>query len=65
VTVTFTILKDGSLAPGSVKITQRSGIAPLDYSAQRAIFDAAPFPQLPQGFPRSQADIELSFELRR
>jgi periplasmic protein TonB len=65
VTVTFTIQKDGSLAPGSVKITQRSGIAPLDYSAQRAIFDAAPFPPLPQGFPRSQADIELSFELRR
>jgi TonB family protein len=65
VTVTFTIQRDGSVAPGSVRITQRSGIAPLDYSAQRAILDSSPFPQLPQGFPKNQADIELSFELRR
>ncbi len=65
VTVTFTVLKDGSVPPGSVRITRRSGIAPLDFSAQRAILDSSPFPPLPPGFPRSQADVELSFELRR
>ncbi len=65
VTVTFSIQRDGSIAPGALRTTQRSGIAPLDFSAQRAIYDSAPFPQLPQGFPRSQADIELKFELRR
>lgn len=65
VTVTFTIQRDGSVAPGSVRIKQRSGILPLDYSAQRAILDASPFPPLPAGFPRNQADIELNFELRR
>lgn len=65
VTVTFTIQKDGSVASGSVQIKQRSGIAPLDYSAQRAVLDSAPFPALPPGFPRSQADVELTFELRR
>ena len=65
VTVKFTIQRDGSVAPGSVEIRQRSGIAPLDYSAQRAVLDSAPFPPLPQGFPRSSADVELTFELRR
>ena len=65
VTLTFTIQRDGSVAPGSVRITQRSGIVPLDFSAQRAILDSSPFPPLPQGFPRSQADVELTFELRR
>lgn len=65
VTVTFSIQRDGSVAPGSLRITQRSNILPLDYSAQRAVMDAAPFPPLPAGFPRNQAEIELRFELRR
>jgi TonB family protein len=62
--VTFTILRDGSVPFASVQIKQRSGIAPLDYSAQRAVLDST-FPPLPPGFPRNQADVELSFELRR
>jgi protein TonB len=65
VTVMFSIQRDGSVAPGSLRITQRSNITPLDYSAQRAVLDAAPFPPLPQGFPRASAEIELKFELRR
>jgi outer membrane biosynthesis protein TonB len=65
VTVAFTIQKDGSVAPGSLRITQRSGILPLDYSAQRAILDSAPFQPLPPGFPRASAEVEMRFELRR
>jgi protein TonB len=63
--VTFTIRKDGSLAPGSLKVTQSSGILALDLSAQHAILDSAPFAPLPPGFPKSEADVELRFELRR
>jgi protein TonB len=61
--VTFRLLKDGSLAPGSVRVTQTSSNKPLDDSAIRAILDSA-FPPLPQGFNRSQADVEFRFELR-
>ncbi len=63
--VTFTINKDGSVAQGSVKIAQSSGILPLDLSAQRAVLDAAPFPPLPNGWARNDAQIELRFELKR
>jgi periplasmic protein TonB len=65
VAVFFTIRKDGSLAPGSLKVTQSSGILSLDLSAQHAIINSAPFAPLPPGFPKSDADVELRFELRR
>ena len=63
--VTFTIRRDGSVPQGSVRVTQSSGNLALDLSAQRAILTASPFPPLPNGFSRSQADVELHFELRR
>src|SRR5215470_4347462 len=53
VIVTFTIERDGSVPPGSVRIAQRSGNSALDFSAQRAILDASPFPALPAGFSRN------------
>ncbi len=62
--VTFTIRRDGSLAPGSVKLAGRSGNAALDISAQRAVLDAAPFPPLPPGFTKSEAEVELRFNLK-
>jgi periplasmic protein TonB len=65
VVVTFTIRRDGSVPASSVRIAQRSGNAALDFSAQRAVLDAAPFRELPAEFPRSEADIEFVFELRR
>ncbi len=65
VVVTFTIRRDGSVPAGSVRIAQRSGIAALDYSAQRAVLDAAPFPALPREFAKNEAEIEFQFELRR
>lgn len=63
--VIFRILRDGSLAPGSAKVSQTSGNRALDDSALRAVLDTAPFPALPPGFPRSSADVEFRFELRR
>lgn len=65
VTVQFTIRRDGSLAPGLPRIVQTSGDGNLDRSAQRAVLDAAPFPPLPAGFDRSEAVVELTFQLRR
>jgi protein TonB len=60
VVVTFTIQKDGSVT--NVKISRPSGIQTMDYSAERAVLDAH-LPALPPGFPRSQADVEMKFEL--
>jgi periplasmic protein TonB len=65
VVVGFTIRRDGSLAPGSVRVLQRSGNYALDTSAQRAVYDAAPFRALPPGFTRNEANIEFWFQLRR
>ena len=44
---------------------RRSGMVALDRSAQRAVVEANPFPPIPAQFPRNQADVELTFELRR
>jgi TonB family protein len=65
VVVIFTIQRDGSVSASSVRIAQQSGNTALDYSAQRAILDAIPFPPLPPGLGRNSADIEFVFELRR
>jgi periplasmic protein TonB len=65
VVVTFTIERDGSVRPGSVRVEQRSGIFALDSSTQRAVLDSAPFPPLPTQFARNSADVEFVFELRR
>ncbi len=63
VIITFDILKDGSAR--NVRILQGSGNRTLDLSAQRAIYEAAPFPPLPQGYERDDAQIEFWFELKR
>jgi protein TonB len=63
VIVTFDILRNGQIR--NVRLLQGSGNRALDYSAQRAIYDAAPFPQLPAGYERDSAQIEFWFQLRR
>jgi TonB family protein len=65
VTVVFTIRRNGSLVPGSARVAQSSGNHALDYSTLRAIMDAAPFQELPSGYNKDQAELELRFELRR
>jgi len=62
VIVTFTLHRDGHVS--GVRVTQKSGIPALDFSAQRAILDVT-LPPLPQGFPKSEIDIDFVFELRR
>jgi protein TonB len=63
VTITFDIQRDGSVK--NIRIAERTGNSTLDYSAQRAVMDAAPFPPLPQGFERNVANVELRFHLQR
>jgi protein TonB len=63
VVVTFTIQRDGTVT--NVHVSQKSGVEPLDISAQRAVMDSSPFQPLPVGFPHSQADVELRFEFKR
>jgi len=63
VIITFTILRDGSVR--DVRIVQRSGNGVLDYSAQRAILEASPFPPLPAGYERDEASVEFWFQLSR
>jgi len=61
--VSFEIQRDGTVR--GISLLQRSGDATLDYSAQRAIQEAGPFPRLPAGFERSSATIEFWFYLKR
>jgi protein TonB len=61
--VTFVLHRDGSVT--AIRITQKSGISALDISAQRAVMDAAPFPPLPAGFPKNEAEIEFLFQLKK
>jgi TonB family protein len=63
VIATFDLMRDGSVR--NLQILQRSGIQPLDYSVQRAIMEASPFPPIPPGFDRSSAKVEFWFELKR
>jgi protein TonB len=63
VTVNFILHKDGSVT--GVKVTQRSGIAALDFSGQRAIQDASPLPPFPPGLNKSEVSIDFVFELTR
>ncbi len=63
VIVTFDIMRNGQVR--NVRLLQTSGNRGLDYSAQRAVYEAAPFPPLPPAFERDSAQIEFWFQLRR
>jgi periplasmic protein TonB len=65
VTVQFTLLRNGALAPGSVRVVETSGNRALDLSAQRAVLDVGQFPAFPPLFTRERADLQLHFDLRR
>jgi len=62
VTVEFLLLRDGGTR--DIKLTQRSNIAELDFSVQRAI-QASTFPSLPRECEKESVDVEFNFELRR
>jgi protein TonB len=61
--ITFDILRDGSVR--NPQISQRSGNSTLDYSALRAVTDAAPFPPLPPNYSGSSTNVELRFQLQQ
>jgi protein TonB len=62
-TISFTLHRDGSVS--DVKISQRSSVSQLDFSGQRAIMDAAPFPSFPAGLNKTEVGIDFVFELSR
>jgi protein TonB len=60
VTITFTILADGSVT--DVKVVQSSGATLLDLAAQRAIYSAGPFGPLPKEYGTNRKTIQASFK---
>ena len=63
VVITFDIQTDGSIR--NAKIAQHSGNDTLDYSALRAVTDAAPFPPLPAGYTGARPTSNCRFQLQR
>jgi TonB family protein len=62
ITVSFTILADGSLEDGSVRPVQASGIQLLDNAALRAVYSAAPFGPLPKTYGTNRITIQALFQ---
>ena len=63
VTITFTILKDGTVE--NAKIAQPSGNYALDNAALRAVLDSNPLPPLPQTYDKDSAPVELMFQVKQ
>lgn len=63
VIASFDLMRDGSVR--NLRVVQQSGISTLDYSVQRAILEASPFPPIPPGFERDSARVEFTFEMKR
>jgi TonB family protein len=62
ITISFTILGDGSLEDGSVRPVQASGIQLLDNAALRAVYSAAPFGPLPRTYGTNRITIQALFQ---
>ncbi len=60
----FTLLRDGTVVQGSVRVVQTSGSRELDYSAQRALLDITQLPALPPQLQRDRVDLQVHFDLR-
>ena len=63
VVATFELMRDGSI--GKPDVVQSSGIQALDFSVQRAILEASPFPPIPSGFEGKSTTVTFTFELKR
>ncbi|WP_321476593.1 TonB family protein [uncultured Paludibaculum sp.] len=61
--VTFDLARTGQVT--RISLSQSSGNATLDYSAQRAITEAAPFQPIPPECEGNPAHIEFWFQLKR
>jgi protein TonB len=60
VSVTFTILADGSIT--DVHVSQPSGITMLDLAASRAVHTAAPFGPLPKEYGTTRKTVQATFK---
>jgi TonB family protein len=58
--VEFTILSDGSLV--AVSLAESSGVALIDFAAQRAVLSAAPFAPLPKDLGQQPLRIRAIFK---
>ena len=61
--ISFTIGRNGAVS--NVKVSHASGSFDLDTSAQRAVLDASPLTPLPTDFDKSEATVELWFQLKQ
>ncbi len=59
--VNVDIMRNGTIQ--NAKLAQRSGNATLDYSALRAVDEAAPFPPLPPEYSGSYLNVDFRFQL--
>ena len=63
VVATFELMRDGTA--GRPRIVESSGITALDFSVQRAILEASPFPPFPAGLDGKSTTVTFTFELKR
>ena len=63
VTITFTILKDGTVR--DAKVGRPSGNYNLDTAALRAVLNSSPLPALPPGYEKDSAPVELTFQVKQ
>lgn len=61
--VTFQILRDGRVV--NPQLTASSGVASLDRSALRAVYDSSPMPSLPPDYSGPSVAVEFWFDFRR
>jgi TonB family protein len=62
ITVSLTILADGSLEDGSVRVVQSSGVQLLDNAALRTVASVAPFGPLPKTCGTNRITIQALFQ---
>jgi protein TonB len=62
-TVTFTILRDGSIV--NIQVTHSSGNSSVDNSARRAILSSSPVMKLPNDYSGQVVNVEFWFEFKR
>jgi len=62
-TVTFTILRDGSIV--NIQVIHSSGNASVDNSAKRAILSSSPVMKLPNDYSGQVVNVEFWFEFKR
>jgi TonB family protein len=63
VIATFDLARNGGIS--NLRLLQSSSIPALNYSVQRAIQDASPFPPMPPCIDKDTAKVEFNFELKR